>query len=206
VVDVFSGVVAQALEYDPFGKITSDTNPGFQPFAFAGGIYDPDTGLTHFGAREYDPETGSFTRPDPSGFAGGENRYAYAGGDPVNFVDPDGNFIQAVIIGAAVAGAEGGVPRVRRERGWTSARPRPGRLGLRCDASGGEERGSCGGDYRGHCWWRSCDGRRRRRRQGGRRAREEQADLGPGREGSPFDVQTRTGRCDLQLHDVRAEP
>jgi RHS repeat-associated protein len=107
VVDVFSGVVAQALEYDPFGKVTSDTNPGFQPFAFAGGLYDPDTGLTHFGAREYDAETGSFTRPDPSGFAAGENRYAYAGGDPVNFVDPDGNFIQAVIIGAAVAGAEG---------------------------------------------------------------------------------------------------
>ncbi len=32
VVDVFSGVVAQALEYDPFGKVTRDTNPGFQPF------------------------------------------------------------------------------------------------------------------------------------------------------------------------------
>ena len=108
VVDVFTGVVAQALEYDPFGKVTSDTNPGFQPFGFAGGMYDPDTGLTHFGAREYDAETGSFTRKDPSGFAGGENRYAYAGGDPVNFVDPDGNFIAAVVVGAAVAGAEGG--------------------------------------------------------------------------------------------------
>ena len=71
--------------------------------------YDSDTGLTHFGAREYDAETGSFTRKDPSGFEGGENRYAYAGGDPVNCVDPDGNFIQAVILGAALAGAEGGL-------------------------------------------------------------------------------------------------
>jgi len=79
VVDVFTGVVAQALEYDPwksltrddpFGKVTSDTNPGFQPFGFAGGLYDADTGLVHFGAREYDAETGSFTRADPSGFAG----------------------------------------------------------------------------------------------------------------------------------------
>ncbi len=109
VVDVFSGVVAQALEYDPFGKVTRDTSPGFQPFGFAGGIYDADTGLVHFGAREYDGETGSFTRKDPSGFAGGENRYAYAGGDPVNFLDPDGRFIIPILVGAAVGGAEGGL-------------------------------------------------------------------------------------------------
>ena len=108
VVDVFSGVVAQALEYDPFGKVTSDTNPGFQPFGFVGGMYDSDTGLTHFGAREYDAETGSFTGKDPSGFAGGENCYAYAGGDPVNYADPDGNFIVPILVGAAAGGLEGG--------------------------------------------------------------------------------------------------
>ena len=32
-----------------------DTNPGFQPFGFAGGLYDRGTELTHFGARDYDP-------------------------------------------------------------------------------------------------------------------------------------------------------
>jgi Hint domain len=40
--------------------------------------------------REYDAETGSFLRKDPSGFGGGTNLYAYAWGDPVNFVDVDG--------------------------------------------------------------------------------------------------------------------
>ncbi|MBL0195568.1 MAG: hypothetical protein IPQ09_15330 [Myxococcales bacterium] len=109
VVDVFTGVVAQALEYDPFGKVVADSNPGFQPFGFAGGMFDADTGLTHFGAREYDPETGAFTRRDPSGLEGGENQYAYAGGDPVNYADPDGNFIVPILVGAAVAGAEGGI-------------------------------------------------------------------------------------------------
>jgi RHS repeat-associated protein len=132
VVDVFTGVVAQALEYDAFGKVTADSNPGFQPFGFAGGMYDPDTGLTHFGAREYDAETGSFTRADPSGFAGGENRYAYAGGDPVNFVDPDGNFIAAVVVGAAVAGAEGGLENYVDEA--VSQALDPDRTGYDCAA------------------------------------------------------------------------
>jgi len=33
--------VAQRLDYDEFGVVLMDTNPGFQPFGFAGGIYDP---------------------------------------------------------------------------------------------------------------------------------------------------------------------
>jgi hypothetical protein len=36
VVDVTTGVVAQEMRYDEFGRITLDTNPGFQPFGFAG--------------------------------------------------------------------------------------------------------------------------------------------------------------------------
>jgi RHS repeat-associated protein len=78
------------LTYDPYGRVLSDASPGFQPFGFAGGVYDSDTGLVHYGVREYDAETGSFLRKDPSGFGGGTNLYAYAWGDPVNFVDVDG--------------------------------------------------------------------------------------------------------------------
>ncbi|MDS4031603.1 MAG: hypothetical protein RKO66_16235 [Candidatus Contendobacter sp.] len=33
--------------------MTLDTSPGFQPFGFAGGLYDKDTGLVRFGARDY---------------------------------------------------------------------------------------------------------------------------------------------------------
>jgi RHS repeat-associated protein len=106
VVDAATGAVAQELAYDAYGVVVADTSPGFQPFGFAGGLYDPDTSLVHYGAREYDPETGQFLRRDPSGFAGGLNLYGYAGGDPVNYVDRDGNFIAAAVI---VGGIEGGV-------------------------------------------------------------------------------------------------
>ena len=98
VVDVETGVPAQELVYDEFGRVISDSNPEFQPFGFAGGLYDPETGLVRFGARDYDPETGRFTTPDPLGFAGGStNLYGYALADPVNLTDPSGQILDTII-------------------------------------------------------------------------------------------------------------
>jgi RHS repeat-associated protein len=91
VVDAATGAVAQRMDYDEFGRVLLDTNPGFQPFGFAGGLYDPETGLVRFGARDYDAEVGRWTAKDPLLFDGGDtNLYAYAGNDPVNNQDPWG--------------------------------------------------------------------------------------------------------------------
>ena len=61
------------------------------PFGFAGGLYDTATGLTRFGARDYDPKTGRWTAKDPILWDGGQaNLYAYASSDPVNRTDPLG--------------------------------------------------------------------------------------------------------------------
>jgi RHS repeat-associated protein len=91
VVDASSGAIAQRLDYDAFGNVTQDSSPGFQPFGFASGLYDPDTQLTHFGMREYDAATGRWTTRDPILFAAGEaNTYAYVGNDPINRVDRSG--------------------------------------------------------------------------------------------------------------------
>ena len=68
VVNAGTGEVSQQIEYDSFGNVLSDTKPGFQPFGFAGGLYDPDTKLVRFGARDYDPLTGRSTGKDPIGF------------------------------------------------------------------------------------------------------------------------------------------
>jgi RHS repeat-associated protein len=91
IVDTATGAVAEQLNYDAFGNILQDTHPGFQPFGFAGGFYDPQTGLIRFGARDFDPETGRWTAKDPLGFAAGDtNLYRYVVNDPVNFTDPSG--------------------------------------------------------------------------------------------------------------------
>ncbi|HLZ08522.1 MAG TPA: RHS repeat-associated core domain-containing protein, partial [Chloroflexota bacterium] len=107
VVNVADGTIDQHLEYDSFGNLLSSstaypTTPGvggtwtaaFQPFGFAGGLYDPDTNLVRFGARDYDPQIGRWTTKDALGFRGGDtNVYAYAVNDPINVSDPKGEAI-----------------------------------------------------------------------------------------------------------------
>ncbi len=78
--------------YDSFGNVLVDTNEQFNlPIGFASGLNDKDTGLVHFGFREYDPEVGRFTAQDPLGYGGGDvDVYGYCLDDPINFNDPLG--------------------------------------------------------------------------------------------------------------------
>ena len=91
VIDVATGEIVQRMDYDVWGRVTLDTNPGFQPFGFAGGIYDQQIGIDRFGSRDYDPTTGRWAAKDPIKFNGGDtNLYAYVFNNPINFVDPLG--------------------------------------------------------------------------------------------------------------------
>lgn len=91
VVNNSSGAIAQRIDYDAWGQITADTNGGFQPFAYAGGLYDPLTGLARFGARDFDAMTGRWLAKDPIAFEARDgNLLAYSLNDPINNIDPTG--------------------------------------------------------------------------------------------------------------------
>src|SRR5262249_43914735 len=93
VVEITSGTITQRIDYDSAGRIVFDSNAGFTPFGFAGGIHDGETNLVRFGARDYHPETGRWTAKDPIRFDGGSDMYLYAKGDSVDNKDIDGLFI-----------------------------------------------------------------------------------------------------------------
>lgn len=103
VIDTATGATVQRMDYDAFGQVILDTHPGFQPFGFAGGLYDPQTGLVRFGARDYDPQTGRWTAKDPALFwSDSPNLYAYVSNDPVNLIDREGRIAVPVILGGLV--------------------------------------------------------------------------------------------------------
>jgi RHS repeat-associated protein len=119
VVDVATGDVAQKIDYDEFGNIISDSNPDFQPFAYAGGMYDTQTKLIRFGVRDYNASIGRWTIKDPILFAGGETSlYGYVGNDPINYIDPSGlkqcKGKGRILEGnPALIGKQGGFPRTK---------------------------------------------------------------------------------------------
>ncbi len=88
------GHVVQKMRYDSFGNLLESWGGVVDlPLGFAGGLFDPDTGLTRFVWRDYDAETGRFTALDPLREKGGDtDYYGYCVDDPVNRVDVWGLF------------------------------------------------------------------------------------------------------------------
>ncbi|MDG4554467.1 MAG: RHS repeat-associated core domain-containing protein [Candidatus Competibacter sp.] len=106
VVNTATGAIEQRMDYDEYGNVLTDTNPGFQPFGFAGGIYDRDTGLVRFGARDYEAVSGRWMSKDQSGLANDLNSYRYAINNPTVFRDINGKDVtlgDALCVQAAAA-------------------------------------------------------------------------------------------------------
>lgn len=72
--------IQNAYSYDPFGKITNQSEAELQPFKYVGqyGVMTEPNGFYYMKARYYDPQVGRFVSEDPLGFAGGDvNLMAY---------------------------------------------------------------------------------------------------------------------------------
>jgi RHS repeat-associated protein len=91
ITDATQAVVWDRVQ-DPFGRQVSLTSSGGIDTAlrFPGQQADPDTGFAYNYFRDYDPTLGRYIQADPIGLAGGINRYAYVGGNPVARMDPRG--------------------------------------------------------------------------------------------------------------------
>src|SRR5262249_4219379 len=87
-----TGSVIDHVDYDAFGKITNETQPGNgDRWKYTAREFDGLSGLQFNRARYYDPPTGRWVSQDPAGFeAGDSNLYRYAGNGPSNNTDPSG--------------------------------------------------------------------------------------------------------------------
>ena len=90
-----SGAVTDRYAYDPFGAPAGELGTTENPFRYLGrlGMMSEGDGLHLTYRRPYDAWTGRFLSREPFAYDDDPrffNRYQYAGGDPVNRVDWDG--------------------------------------------------------------------------------------------------------------------
>jgi RHS repeat-associated protein len=116
-----AGAVTDSYEYDAWGNTVSTSSSTPNEFFYRGEQLDSDLGLYYLRARFYNPLTGRLLSQDP--YAGDIfypktlHRYRYAGGNPVNFIDPSGmDPIEYESNSSEIAfNAEGGEAGVARE-------------------------------------------------------------------------------------------
>ena len=93
--------VVNSYSYSPFGEALVRDETVYNPHQFTGRQYDAESGLYHYRARAYSPETGRFLQQDPAGMVDGANMYAYVGNNPVNRVDPSGTWVADISRGVS---------------------------------------------------------------------------------------------------------
>ncbi|MFN5869193.1 MAG: RHS repeat domain-containing protein, partial [Akkermansiaceae bacterium] len=104
-----NGALQTRYDYDMWGKRvklfgTLDTDVGF-----TGHHHHAKSGLVLTWFRAYDAEVGRWLSADPLGEAGGINLYGYVGGNPINLIDPTGEFAFIPVVLVVWGGIELGL-------------------------------------------------------------------------------------------------
>ena len=91
------------LRYRYASKERQDTRQVLPEISGVAAYRSTIPGIINFGARMYDPLTGSWLSPDPLAHKYTSwSPYAYCAGNPVNFVDPDGRLVGTLFDAASV--------------------------------------------------------------------------------------------------------
>jgi RHS repeat-associated protein len=102
-----SGALTDGYTYAAFGERIAHTGTDPQPYAFAGEPYDPNVGFQYLRARYYDSRTGRLATADvfPPNFFDPEtlHRYVYVTNDPIDRIDPSGQYDTLAGLNAAVS-------------------------------------------------------------------------------------------------------
>lgn len=91
-----NGSVTDRFHYGPYGELSKHEGSTLTPFLFNGGygVMTDANGLYHMRARYYNPQSRRFINKDVllGNILDGQslNRYAYANGQPISYVDPFG--------------------------------------------------------------------------------------------------------------------
>lgn len=110
------GAITDRYSYSPYGELTNHDGQYASTFLFNGqyGVMDDGDGLLYMRTRYYAPELLRFVNADVlEGSIGTSvtlNRYAYANGNPVSYLDPFGRSAVAARTGHAVLDGAGLIP------------------------------------------------------------------------------------------------
>jgi RHS repeat-associated protein len=148
-----AGTITDGYTYSAFGELLAHTGSDPQPYAFTGEPLDPNSGFQYHRARWMYPHTGRFASTDPWNGGASEPRtlhkYMYAGDNPINSIDPTGNFefslggitftvsiknvlraVGQVMVGAVFGAMDGGIRAQLKDEDWVVGALKGARIGM----------------------------------------------------------------------------